>query len=249
MNNHSSLWPDQIDPSWNSLLTNEFKQKVEDIGKILEALPIDETSGYRFFPEAVNVLRFLTQDLRQVKCIILGMDPYPSWYEKNNKILPVATGKSFEVGNIESWQQKFKQSSLRNILKTIYLNETGEKIGLQELRNKLKNHEVAISEPHEWFDSLQRQGVIFLNATLTVQPGIADSHTKLWADIMTEVIQYIDSDHDIKWLLFGNKAQERIITAIGDKENIFKCCHPRLAEFVDENIFQHVPGIDWLAKE
>ena len=37
-------------------------------------------------PEKENVFRFLGNDINNAKCVILGMDPYPSTYEDKGVI-------------------------------------------------------------------------------------------------------------------------------------------------------------------
>lgn len=236
-----SILETNIHRSWDDLVySNDFLTEMADIEQKLESCC--------YFPDEKKIMRFMEQDLNSIKCVIIGMEPYASWYEASDgTIVPVATGRSFEVANVNSWQQKFKQSSLRNMLKTIYFNKTNELKSLEEIRRDISNGTFQISEPHEWFDNLENQGVMFLNATLTVEKDKPDSHTKEWKSAMDMIIKYIDQKVNPKWLLFGNKAQERIIDAIGDKENLYKCCHPRLPEFVKENIFQYVPEIEWTA--
>lgn len=239
-----SLLPKNIHPSWKPLLTNGFITELKRIENKLNSLTIDKGSQHRFFPKTENVMRFLEIDLNSVKYIILGMDPYPSWYEIDGTILPVATGRSFEVGNLNSWQQTFKQNSLQNIVKAIYYNQTGEKKKLAEIRELMANNEFELSPPHQWFDNLEAQGVLFLNATLTVTPGSPDSHTQDWQDSMSEIIRYVNVNQ-VCWLLFGDKAQNRIHEALPGDFLAHTCCHPRRAQFVDENIFQYAADIDW----
>ena len=175
------------------------------------------------------------------------MEPYASSFtDKNGDKIPVATGRSFEVANVNDWQQKFKQSSLRNILKTIYYNDSGKIISLEQIRQEIAVGNFTVSRPHEWFNRLESQGVLFLNASLTVEPGKPDSHTALWHPAMDIIIRYIDESANVKWLLFGKLAQERIIDVLGDVENLYMCCHPRLPAFVRENIFQFVNEINWV---
>lgn len=241
-----SLLPNNVHNSWCELLTSDFMKRLEDIELSLDSMP-KHSSGYAYFPAKENVMRFLSQDVTKIKCIILGMEPYPSWYvDENDVFVPVATGRSFEIANVSDWNQKFKQTSLRNMLKTIYFNTTGEKKSVEEIRKEINNGKFNISQPHEWFGALENEGVLFLNATLTVEPINPDSHTSLWTDVMNDIILYIDNHGDnVKWLLFGNKAQERLHSALGEQKYIHKCSHPRLAEFVDENIFKEVPEIKW----
>lgn len=239
------LFPDHIHSSWELMLHPDLICKIQNIEEELEKN--NKKDGYKYFPEKENVIRFLSLDLSKIKCVIVGMEPYASVYtDINGMIRPVATGRSFEVANVNDWQQKFKQSSLRNILKTVYYNKYGYDISMKQLRNEVLSGSFSVSQPHEWFRRLEQQGVLFLNASLTVAPYKPNSHTELWKTVMDTIIRFIDDSVDVKWLLFGNLAQERIISVIGNSNNLYKCCHPRLPAFVGENIFQHVPEIEWI---
>ena len=118
--------------NWEPFLLNEKVQK--ELKRIEEFLK-DE----KYFPSEERVLRFLEQDPKTAKAIIVGMEPYPSSFNESGIVIPEATGRSFEVASIKQWTDKFKQTSLRNILKAIYLTETGQKISMDELREKIQN--------------------------------------------------------------------------------------------------------------
>jgi len=240
-----TLIPQNKNNSWNNLITPEFTTELDRIENLLDQLPVHPQSGYRYFPDKNQIMRFLELDLNNINYVILGMDPYPSWYTLDNVNYPVATGRSFEVGNLDNWGQRFKQSSLCNILKAVYFNQYGEKLSMVDLRIRLDDDPELISPPHEMFNHWEIQGVMLLNATLTVLPGEPDSHTTLWYAIMTRVIRFINEHHDIGWLLFGKKAQNRIDEAIDGEYRSYSCCHPRLARFVDENVFAQVKDIRW----
>lgn len=245
MKKNNPLFPQNIHPSWDGLLSSKFCEKIGDISAVLEQEKL--VNGYRFLPEPDKVMRFLELDADRIQCVILGMDPYPSFYTDTDRVKkPVATGRSFEVANADSWNQRFKQSSLRNILKTVYFNSTGKMPTLTEIREEIAEKSFPISPPHEWFENLEQQGVLFLNATLTVAPGSPDGHSDLWENAMNDIIRYINKKTCPKWLLFGNKAQERVMSIIGDDENLFCCHHPRLSVFVEEDIFDRVPEIRWV---
>lgn len=242
-----TLIPDNIHDSWDDLITEDFSAELNRIEEILDQLPLHTESGYPYFPVKEKVMRFLEINLNNIRYVILGMDPYPSWFNVDNLSYPVATGRSFEVGNLDNWATPFKQKSLCNIIKTIYYNETGDRIGIAQLRRAIKNDPQAISEPHQFFNRLEAQGVLFLNATLTVLPNAPDSHTDLWYLIMTQVIQYINNHrNNVGWLLFGLKAQNRIDEAIDGEYRSYCACHPRLEQFIDENVFAQVNDIQWL---
>ncbi len=222
--------------SWKGFFTNEIIQELNDI---------ENKIGDNYFPQKENVLRFAQTDLNKIKCVIVGMEPYPSSFKINGKIVPEATGRSFEVNSLrdKTWCQKFKQSSLRNILKAVYFNETSKIKSLDEIRTEIENNTFKISQPGEWFDNLEKQGVLFLNATLTVIPNSVDTHTKIWEEFMNKLIPYIDKKN-VKWLLWGNKARERVLPFI-NSDNAICSCHPRLAEFVNDNPFKYVKDIKW----
>ncbi len=57
-------------------------------------------------------------------------------------------------------------------------------------------------------------------------------------------LRYINKKNkNVKWLLFGKKAEQRVTFSIGETDNQYQCCHPRLSRFVDENIFKNIEGI------
>lgn len=224
-----------IHPSWESFFQQPIIQK--ELNNIFSVL--DHTD---YFPSKENIFRFAQTDRSNVKVILVGMEPYPSTYEKDGKIFPVATGRSFEIANVDDWKQKFKQSSLRNILKTIYYNETGMILPLDSIRKLIQNGNFPILPPHDWFSNLEDQGVLFLNASLTVKPYVVKSHTALWEVFMKELVKELDQE-GITWLLWGKDAQNRILPELKHSQAILSC-HPRLAEFVFENCFANIP-LDW----
>lgn len=231
--------PEYIDLSWNDFINR--KDILDELNKIYEQI------GHNYFPAEENVLRFLKLDLNNLKCIIVGMEPYPTAYLKDGIEIPMATGRSFEVSilNGQDWNYKIKQSSLRNILKTIYFNETGQIKSLEDIRNEINKHDFKILNPHDLFDNLEQQGVLFLNATLTVEKQNVDSHRKIWEYFMNELIKYIiDKNKNIKWLLWGDKAKTRILPFI-DENNAIISQHPRLSGFVNENCFKSITTINW----
>jgi len=195
-----------------------------------------------YFPENRNVLRFLNADFNNLKYIIVGMEPYPTSFEKDGIEVPEATGRSFEVASLSSWKQKFKQSSLRNILKTVYFNYIGEIRSTEDIRKEIADESFPMKQPKDWFDSMEKQGVLFLNATLTVEPYNVDSHTKLWSDFMTALILHIEKNQDVEWFLWGSKAQQMIAPHV---RKSIQTVHPRISEFVYQNCFESKDKVDW----
>lgn len=237
----SRIIPRKVNNSWKDFMTGEVINELKHIEKEI---------GHFFYPDSRNVLKFLDSDLDNIKYIIVGTDPYPSnYYNKNDKCsYPVATGRSFEIAGVDSFTQKFKQSSLRNIVKAIYYNKTGLKKSIIDIREEIENGKFEILPPKLLFDNLEEQGVLFLNATLTVTPNSPESHREIWANFRKMLIKYIlEKNKNVKWLLWGKSAQELILPFI-DEKNAYLSCHPRIADFVDQNCFQYAKDINWTGK-
>ncbi len=230
----------EIHPSWEAFLEN--KENDELLAKIKS-----EIEKGPYYPHREKVMRFLACDLDKALYVILGMEPYPSSYDNGTgEKVPVATGRSFEVANVSDWRQKYKQSSLRNILKALYYNETGEMAALEQIREKITDGIFDIDPPHEWFDRMEDQGVIFLNAVLTVRPEQVDSHRRYWDKYMDRLMVYIiQTNPKVRFFLWGEKAALRV-EGIVPSGRCIRSCHPRLPQFVSENCFGRVKDVDWV---
>lgn len=198
-------------------------------------------------PQKENVFRFLDSDLNSIKCVILGMDPYPSTYIKDGKELPVATGRAFEVANIDKFTDKYKQQSLANIFKALCFYKFGIKYTMEELRSEDMIAKIKYIKVKDWFDKMEDSGVLFLNATLTTIIGKSGAHIDIWTDFMDELIKYICQNTSCKWLIWGNVALNRVKDII-DKDDIIYSCHPASRQnnnFVEDCCFKKVDNIIW----
>lgn len=208
---------------------------------------VDATSN--ICPSKENVFRCFENDLSKLKCIILGMDPYTATYEYNGKVLPVATGRSFEVANIDLWTDKYKQVSLLNIFKTLCYLKFGNIYSADELRKKVNIDNFRFLNTHDWFDAMEQQGVMFLNATLTSEVGKSNVHKNVWKDFMDEFLRYILSvKNDVKWLIWGDLAMKRV-EGIVDNSNVVYTCHPAARfnnTFVKDCCFKNIIDIEWV---
>lgn len=221
----------------------KFKESSKHFDKMLHF--VESTDN--ICPLKDKVFRFLDCDLDNVKCIILGMDPYPSTYVKDGKTLPVATGRAFEVANVYKFTDRYKQQSLSNIFKTLCYYKFGKKYSMEELRSDAMTSKITFLKTSDWFDEMEREGVIFLNATLTTIVGKSGAHIDKWTDFMNELIRYIDSNVSCKWLIWGNVALNRVKGLVADK-NIVYSCHPASRQnnnFVEDCCFKKVKDINW----
>ena len=73
-----------------------------------------------------------------------------------------------------------------------------------------------------------RQGVLLLNAVLTVRAGVAASHSRIgWEEFTDAVIRYI-SDHceGVVFLLWGNFARSKSVLIDRSKHHVLEAAHP-----------------------
>lgn len=208
-----------IHSSWSDFFNQNI---VEELNKI------EELIGDDYNPDSDKVIRFAHTDLNKIKVIILGQDPYP---QKG-----VPSGRSFEVQNLNSWSEKFKQTSLRNILRNIYKSYTGELKNLTDIRTEIEEGKFKILPPNEIFDYWENQGVLMLNTYLTCKVGEPGSHRKYWDKFSKELLKYIvNTNGNITWFLWGSEAKANI--NILKDQKMYTSNHPMMSNPSNETDF------------
>ena len=73
-----------------------------------------------------------------------------------------------------------------------------------------------------------RQGVLLLNASLTVQAGLANSHSRIgWQEFTDAVIRYLsDRREGIVFLLWGSYARSKKVLIDPSRHHILEAAHP-----------------------
>lgn len=228
-------------PSWENFLTEDIRNEIEIIENSIKNESIN--------PEPENVLRFLNNDLYSVKVVILGQDPYP---EKNR-----ATGRAFEVDDLEEWTDKFRQVSLKNMIRLIYksynhIENYSEIKKFSDIQKEIISGKFKILPPSQIFKSWEKQGVLLLNTYLTVKSGETGSHIKLWENFSEELLKYISSHNpNIRWFLWGRQAEEKSVYITSGVKYISR--HPMMCsdkyddDFLKSNCFKDTMNeINWL---
>lgn len=99
------------------------------------------------------------------------------------------------------------------------------------LQNIFKEIQADIGTPPPKTGNLERwakQGVLLLNATLTVQAGIAASHRgKGWEQFTESIIKLINEKRSgVVYMLWGRDARNKAVWIDSDKNLILEAAHP-----------------------
>ena len=156
-------------------------------------------SGAVVFPPKDDVFNaFKYTPLDKLKVVILGQDPYPG--------VGQAMGLAFSVHTKIPVPR-----SLVNIYKELATDIPGFQI-----------------PDHGNLIPWARQGVLLLNACLTVEEGKPLSHQKIgWEQFTDGVIKAInDKCENLVFMLWGNPAQQKGACIDANKHLVLKCAHP-----------------------
>lgn len=135
----------------------------------------------------------------ELKAVFIGQDPYP----QNN----VATGILF--GNKEG---------------TVDLSPSLEVIKEACIDYTIPHNQIVFDVTLE---SWARQGILMLNAALTVELNTPTSHTMLWRPFVSKLLKNLTiHESGIVYVLFGNLAQTFRPYINGDYNDVIETKHP-----------------------
>ena len=220
----------KIEQSWRNLLQEEFDKPYFEE---LTQFVKNEYQTKSIYPEPQNIFRaFELVPVDMVKVVILGQDPYHT--------PGVADGLAFSTkpGNRVP-------PSLQNIYKEIIAE-----FGYEKYEN-INNPDLT-----RW----SKQGVLLLNTSLTVEKGLAASHSKIgWEKFTTTVVEILGkSEKPLVFILWGAHAKSKKELIDTTKHLVLESAHPspfsadkgffgnnhfRLAnEFLEKN---NLDVVDW----
>jgi uracil-DNA glycosylase len=167
--------------------------------KLKQFLLAEKQAGKIIYPKSADIFKaFEKTPFDDVKVVIIGQDPYHSPNQ--------AHGLSFSV-------QKGVDvpPSLKNIYKELATDIPGFTIP-------------QTGDLTKW----AQQGVLLLNATLTVQAANAGSHQKKGWELFTDTVIKTISDkrEGVVFILWGNYAQSKSILIDDTKHLVIKSTHP-----------------------
>lgn len=198
-----------IDQSWKDLLIDEFNSEYfSNLKSFLnEEKKLEQLGKTKIFPKGNDIFNaFNYTPVQNAKVVIIGQDPYHSFEIVNNQIIPHAHGLCFSTPK----EAKKIPPSLKNIYKEI-------------------NNDLGCTIPnHGNLTSWAKQGVLLLNATLTVRAHQAGSHQKKgWENFTDAAIKKLADEKDgLVFLLWGRFAQNKAELIDSSKHLILKAAHP-----------------------
>lgn len=180
------------------IIANDKKGKIKALEEFLNYSIKRDVTIYPWPNEVFNAFQL---DIKNVKVVILGQDPYIK--EEND--VPQAMGLSFSVKEgIDI------PPSLDNIYK-----------------NLVKFGHISSKPKHGNLTKWVEQGCLLLNTALTVTAGMSNSHKDYWIYLTNAMIQYIsDNTTGVVFMLWGGSALGKLPLIDQEKHNVTMSSHP-----------------------
>lgn len=205
---HRRLWRNvTLSGSWKQHLDVEFRSPY--MHKLWSFLQFEKKVWERdIYPKDDAILAALeATPLNDVKVVIIGQDPYP----KSGR----AHGLSFSVP-----QGVTPPKSLKNIF-----TEINADLACNDVPAAWKGH---VPAGKGCLLPWARQGVLLLNAVLTVGAGCAGSHRgRGWEMFTDRVIQVINQEREhVVFLLWGGYAKKKRTLVDTSRHKVLTASHP-----------------------
>ena len=190
----------QLHPSWQAVIGDEFNKPY--MQALRTFLSQEKAAGKTIYPPSPLIFNaFNHTPFEQVRVVIIGQDPYHG----ENKGQAQAHGLSFSVP-----PGLDLPPSLQNIFKEI----------AADLNIKMNRN----GDLTPWAN----QGVLLLNATLTVEQAKAGSHqNKGWEQFTDAAIAALNAQREnLVFVLWGSYAQKKGDVIDSKKHLVLKSVHP-----------------------
>jgi len=168
------------------------------------------------YPPRENIFKVFEMDIKDIRVLLLGQDPYHNPNQAN--------GLSFSVNDGIAIPP-----SLKNIYKEIHQNFPE------------RNYTFKTGNLERWF---KEEKIFLLNSSLSVIHNKPASQMAIWTDFSNDVIKYISEQNDTCiFVLLGNFAKSKG-QFISNKNNIVFGVHPSPLSasrgFFGSNIFKTI---------
>jgi len=173
---------DQFDESWHSKIQPFIES--EECDAIYEFLKKESKRGKKIAPLSSNVFKaFKETKLKNLSVVLLGMCPYHTY--KNNE--PIADGLLMGcsiTGNLQPSLDQFYNALEKDLYEGLNLNFK-KKADVSYLAN---------------------QGVLMLNAALTVEMNKAGSHNVIWEPFIKYLFENVLDTTGVPFIFLGKDA-------------------------------------------
>ena len=173
----------KLEASWKEVLSGEFEQPY--MRQLREFLLAEKRKGKSIFPRGEEFFAALdSTPLTAAKVVIIGQDPYHGPDQAHGLCFSVRSGVQLPP-------------SLVNIFK--------------EIGAEYADDGRSFDGSHGCLEPWARQGVVLLNAVLTVERGRAGSHQgRGWETFTDSVVSVLNEQRDnLVFLLWGSYAQKK----------------------------------------
>lgn len=193
----------RIEDSWKEVLKDEFDKPYF---KQLTDFVRSEYLHTKVYPPPSSIFRaFELSPFNTTEVVILGQDPYHGFNQANGLCFAVNHGVA-------------TPPSLKNIFQEIE-SDLGSTLSPQVRRDI--SHDADLSR---W----AKQGVLLLNATLTVRAGLAGSHQhKGWEEFTDAAIRALSEHREgLVFILWGNYAKAKGAHIDRTRHCVLEAAHP-----------------------
>ena len=192
---------------WHRFFTDE--NTIEELENIAKRFDDNNIKANDIYPPVHTIFRALSLPFKP-KVIILGQDPYFS-----DGISLNGTGEKMTKACGFSFSCPLVKINMTPSIKNVY----------REIERTIEGF---VIPKHGDLSAWVVQGVLLLNAGLTVKKGEPDSHVGIWSGFLFKLLEYIyEMNNDVILLLWGEKAA-RIAKKAAPKMRTLKSCHPRI---------------------
>jgi uracil-DNA glycosylase len=193
--------------SWKRVLLNEFEKPY--MGKLREFLLTERNKRKTIYPKGPEIFAALDlTPLEEVRVVVIGQDPYHGPNQAHGLCFSVRPGVP-------------EPPSLINIF--------------QEINEDMRNPNVPGGNPagrlgpgDGCLDGWARQGVLLLNAVLTVERGRAGSHAgRGWETFTDRIVEVLNEYREgLVFMLWGSYAQKKGAIVDRQRHCVLSSPHP-----------------------
>lgn len=190
----------KLEASWKAVLKDEFDRPY--MNELRAFLQAEKRAGKKLFPPGPEIFAALdSTPLDTVKVVIIGQDPYHGPDQAHGLCFSVRNGIALPP-------------SLVNIFR--------------EIEAEFPESNERFARDRGCLESWARQGVLLLNAVLTVERGRAGSHQgRGWETFTDAVVSVLNEKREhLVFLLWGNYAQKKGAKLDRSRHCVLEAPHP-----------------------